>query len=468
MTNEEIKRIKVIQVKCDNSFAFFVRYMFKEIHKIKFTVKPFHNQLFEVAERIFSGELTRVIINIPPRYSKTEIFVKMFIAYGIYKNSRSKFMHLSYSDQLALDNAAAAKEYIESEAFQVLCPISLKKDTKAKGCYHTEDGGVVYSTSSKGPVTGFGAGVMDSEEFAGALIWDDPHKPEDAKSDIMRSAVNDRYSNTIRSRTNDPKTPIVVIMQRLHEEDLSGYLLNGGSKEDWYHVKIPVYDINGEPIFPEKHDKTELQSMASDAYTFAGQYMQEPAPLEGGKIKREWFEIVSPLEVPDNIIKDMYIDGAFTDKTTNDPTGIDVIGFDKKTDTIYVFNAIDELMELPELLDLIPEFAEANDMDRKSTIRIEPKASGQAIRPMLRRNTTLNATEIQGKQVAAGKIGRVDACSPSMRSGKVKLVKGSWNISYIHQLTVFPNGKHDEHVDNLCYAICDHFNIYKKKRKSSY
>jgi len=465
MTIEEVKRIKVIKVKCDNSFAFFVRYMFKEIHKIKFTVKPFHKELFDVAERIFSGELTRIIINIPPRYSKTEIFVKMFIAYGIYKNSRSKFMHLSYSDQLALDNAAAAKEYIESEAFQILCPISLKKDTKAKGCYHTEDGGVVYSTSSKGPVTGFGAGVMDSEEFAGALIWDDPHKPEDAKSDIMRSAVNDRYSNTIRSRTNDPKTPIVVIMQRLHEEDLSGYLLNGGSKEDWYHVKIPVYDINNDPIFPEKHDKAELQSMSSDAYTFAGQYMQEPAPLDGGKIKREWFEIVDSYPEGTN---DMYIDGAYTKNTTNDPTGIMITRYDRKTDTMYILNTSDDYLEMPELIDEVKKQAQQYSIKRRSSVRIEPKASGLSLKQLLIRNTDLNAIAIKGKQVSDGKIGRADACSPTLQSGKVKIVRGNWNKRFLDQVTMFPNAKHDEQVDNLCYAVIDYFGVYRPKKTVRY
>jgi predicted phage terminase large subunit-like protein len=298
------------------------------------------------------------------------------------------------------------------------------------------------------------------KKFSGAIIVDDPLKPDDAKSETKRKAVNDRYNNTIQSRTNGKNTPIIYIMQRLHEDDPSGFLLGGGSEENWYHLKIPAI-VNNKALCEDKHSLEMLRKLEkADPYMFAGQYLQEPAPLEGGLIKREWFEIVSI--VPD-IVKDMYIDGAFTKDTANDPTGIDVIGYDKKTDTIYVFNALDEYMELPGVLDVVPKHAEQFNMDRRSTIRIEPKASGQALRPMLIKDTKLNATEIKGKQVQAGKIGRVEACSPTMRAGKIKLVKGSWNSTYLHQLSTFPNAKHDEHVDNLCYAICDYMGIYNHK-----
>lgn len=482
MMLEELKRLKVIRYKCENDLMFFTRYIFKENTNRKFKQYEHLRIISETLQKVARGEIKRLVINIPPRYGKTEISVKMFIAWGLALNPKSKFIHLSYSDDLALDNSQLTKEYVESEAFKNIWGLELKKDSKSKKKWYTQQGGGVYATASGGAVTGFGAGnkeddeiddfiktINDLNEFNGAIIVDDPIKPDDARSDTKRNAINERYNNTIRSRVNSRNTPIIYIMQRVHEDDPSGFLLDGGSGEKWHHLKLSAIKKDGSALCPDIHTIGELREMEkADPYMFAGQYQQEPAPLDGGKIKREWFEIVDISDVPDNLVKDMYIDGAFTDRTENDPTGLDICGYNKQTDTLYVFNALDEYMELPELLDLIPKHAEQFDLNRRSTIRIEPKASGQALRPMLRKLTVLNATEIKGKQVSEGKTGRVEACSPTMRAGKVKLVKGAWNNQYLTQLAIFPNGKHDEHVDNLCYAICDNFDIYRKKRRVSY
>jgi hypothetical protein len=171
------------------------------------------------------------------------------------KNAQSKFIHLSYSDDLALDNSSQTKEYIQSESFQSLWSMDLKRDAQGKKKWFNELGGGVYATASGGAITGFGAGVAESTQFAGAIIIDDPLKPDDANSDAKRNAVNERYNSTIRSRVNDRETPIIVIMQRLHEEDLSGFLLNGGSGEKWDHLCLPALDADNNPLCWSKLDK---------------------------------------------------------------------------------------------------------------------------------------------------------------------------------------------------------------------
>lgn len=175
--------------------------------------------------------------------------------------------------------------------------MNLKKDAQSKSKWFNEYGGGVYATSSGGAITGFGAGVSESTEFSGAIIIDDPLKPDDAFSEIKRKAINDRYNNTIRSRVNSRDTPIIVIMQRLHEDDMSGYLLDGGSGEEWHHLCLPALDENNNPLWSDKHTFTELENIRqSDRYTFAGQYMQKPAPDEGGEWKKNGLTLLTQIK----------------------------------------------------------------------------------------------------------------------------------------------------------------------------
>ena len=469
MTPFEIKRNKVIKVRAENDLMFFARYLFMSSHGRKFKQYEHLQKIVDVLHKVAKGEIKRLIINIPPRYGKTELAVKLFISWGLALNPQSKFLHLSYSDDLALDNSSAAKEYVQSEAFQNIWNIELKGDSKSKKKWYTKQGGGLYATSSGGAVTGFGAGnpeqieenetieefveyLSDYSGFNGAIILDDPLKPEDSKSDLKRNSINDRYNNTIRSRTNDRNTPIIVIMQRLHENDLTGFLMNNGSGEDWTILKLSAIQEDDTALCPDKHNIDELRILEQAApYMFAGQMQQNPAPLEGGKIKKEWFEIVSKNEFPQNAKIDIWIDGAYTKKTTNDPTGIDLFCFYKNV--LYWLFSFDKHLEMPELLEYIKTIPDNFNINSSSRVYIEPKASGKSLKQLLTKYTNLNAIEIKSKLVNEGKIAGVDATSPAMEAGKIKMIAGNWNEHVLNQLAVFPNGTHDEHVDNLYYAI---------------
>lgn len=442
---------KVLKVKCENDLLFFTRYIYKENTRRNFIVAPHFVEIANTLTDIVNGKIKRLIINIPPRYGKTELAVKCFIAWCLAKNPQSKFIHLSYSDSLALDNSSQTKEYIESDAFQSLWQMQLKKDAQSKSKWFNEFGGGVYATASGGAITGFGAGIADSKEFSGAIIIDDPLKPDDAFSEVKRKAVNERYNNTIRSRVNDRETPIIVIMQRLHEDDMSGFLLSGGSGEDWYHLCLPALNENNEPLWEEKHNFNELEQIRqANRYNFAGQYMQTPSPDEGGEWRRDWFTIVKKADVPKNIIWDLLIDGAYTKETKNDPTGLQIQG--KSGNDIYIYSSIDKYLEMPKLLKFIPEHIEASGLSISSVL-IEPKASGKSLKQLLKDSTRLNVAELDGEFVGMSKIEMARAVSPYIEGGRVFLVEGSWNENYLHQVSVFPNGKHDEHVDLTCYGI---------------
>jgi len=448
LTNEQ----KVLKIKCENDLLFFTRYIYKENHRRNFIVAPHLVLIANALQKVANGTTKRLIINIPPRYGKTELAVKCFIAWSLAKNPQSKFIHLSYSDDLALDNSSQTKEYIESDAFQSLWDLTLKSDSKGKKKWFNNEGGGVYATSSGGAITGFGAGVAESKDFAGAIIIDDPLKPDDANRDLARNTVNERYNSTIRSRVNDRETPIILIMQRLHEDDMSGFLLNGGSGEDWTHLCLPALNENNEPLWEEKHTFEELEQIRqANRYNFAGQYMQEPAPEEGGEWRKEWFTIVDKSEVPLQSLKwELIIDGAYTKNTANDPSGFQIGA--KWENNYVILSSVDKYLEMPELIKFIPNHIEASGVNVSMTL-VEPKASGKSIVQIIRQETKINVTEIKSKFVNSSKIENARACSSYIEGGRVILIKGAWNEAYLQQVGTFPNAKHDEHIDLTCYGI---------------
>ena len=269
----------------------FSRFFFQHLNNgKKFVIGKHHRLICDKLNLVLQGKIRRLLINIAPRYSKTQIAVKGFISNGLAINPASKFIHLSYSSNLALDNSIAIKNTVESEEFQRLFPmrIGMNRDTSSQ--WDTDAGGGVYATSSLGQVTGFGAGAVENEGetnpiFSGAIVIDDPIKPADALNENSREAVNRHFETTIRNRVNSRFTPIVVIMQRLHEQDLCGYLMSI-EPDEWEVLSIPCLEIDDEgnetALWEFKHTVEELHKIeAANQFVFETQYMQNPKPLEG-------------------------------------------------------------------------------------------------------------------------------------------------------------------------------------------
>jgi hypothetical protein len=161
----------------------------------------------------------------------------MWIAWCLGKAADSEFIHASYSSLLAANNSAGVLRIVESAEYQAIFP-GTRLGSTARSHWKTTAGGVMYSTGAGGTLTGFGAG-KERETFAGAIVIDDPHKADEARSDVMRQSVIDWYQHTLQSRVNSRQTPIILIMQRLHENDLAGWLLDGGTGEEWEHLRLP-------------------------------------------------------------------------------------------------------------------------------------------------------------------------------------------------------------------------------------
>ncbi len=267
----------------------FTRYFFKEKEKKKFIVGAHHRAVCDALDKVLRGEISKLIINIAPRYGKTEIAVKNFIAMGLALNPASKFIHLSYSSDLAADNSMAIKDIVNLDAYKDLFPVRIKQGCNTQAQWDTEQGGGVYAVSTLGQITGFGAGEVEEPgkpyRFAGAIVIDDPIKPEDALSDVVRERVNRRFETTIRNRVNSRNTPIIIIMQRLHEHDLCGYLQEV-EPDKWTVVSLPCITTdeegNAAPLWEFKHTMEELEAIRSaNSFVFETQYMQNPTPLEG-------------------------------------------------------------------------------------------------------------------------------------------------------------------------------------------
>lgn len=450
---EEVKRRKVKQW-CERSLLNFTSYMFYEVYGRKFDIQPFHRVIADKLDKVARLEIKRLIINIPPGGGKTELAVKMFKSYILALRPNAKSIHVSYSDKLALDNATKTREYVKHPAYQSLWPMNIKQDQDSKAKWYTDKFGGMYSTAAGGAVTGFGV------ENGGCMIIDDPLKADDASSEVKRDAVNNRWLGTLKSRLRDPDdTSAIVIMQRLHEDDLSGFLMAGNGGEEWEELVIPVYDEQGKSIWEQKFPIEDMKAFErADPYTFAGQYMQRPAPLEGGIWKRDWFEIMEPSAVPNDITWECFVDGAYTKNTANDPSGITIAGKSQSTGLLYIKSSIDKWMEFPQLIE---ELKRQQSMYNISLTLVEPKATGQSIVQVLHENG-IPAMEIKSKFGKVSKEERALTSSSYIEGGLVKLIKGNWNEHYLHQVTTFPNAKHDEHVDTTSYAIERHLLIERR------
>lgn len=304
MDAEYIKELKVAKVKCMTDTLFFTRYFFKKRFNRKFVVGDHHIQIAKELDLVIKGETKRLIINIAPRYGKTELAVKNFIARGLAINPSSRFIHLSYSDDLALDNSDEIRELVKSEDYRQLFPdVVVKPNSDSKKKWYTTAGGGVYATSAAGQVTGFGAGKVDDEDsdidsfmtgsngqlFGGALVIDDPIKPEDAESDVIRERINERYESTLKNRVNSRNTPIIIIMQRLHEMDLCGFLIDSEGNK-WKVLSLPcIIDEDKDTeraLWEFKHTLEELKDLKAQAAkikssSFDRQYQQNPKPKKG-------------------------------------------------------------------------------------------------------------------------------------------------------------------------------------------
>lgn len=427
----------------------FARLMFLQTRGYKWLHSPHHQLICDHLERVFHGDTKRLIINIPPRYSKTELAVVNFIAWAMGRNPDCEFIHASYSATLAAKNSGQVRDLVQHEAYRTIFPQVVLSE-EAKSHWKTTQGGVMYAAGAGGTITGFGAGKHRAG-FGGAIIIDDPHKADEARSETMRQNVIDWFQNTIESRTNTPDTPIIVIMQRLHENDLTGWLLDGGNGETWTHLCMPVISADNQPLWEAKHDLIKLQQMERAApYMFAGQYMQRPAPLEGGTFKPDRLQTINALPVG-NI---RWIRAWDLASTSGDGDYTAGAKLGQLPDGRYIIaHMVRGQFGADERDEILRNTAQADQRQTKISIPQDPGQAGKS--QVLYLTRQLAGFSVSATPETGNKITRAEPFAAQVNVGNVLILDdGTWDTkALIAEMRLFPNGKHDDQIDALSRAF---------------
>ena len=439
-----------------SSQEIFTPFALEQLEGRKYRMAPHQKIICETLDKVIDGSIKRLIINIPPGYSKTAIAVWSFVARGFAINPSSKFVHISYSDPLVNDNSSSIRKIIESHDYQTLFPyMSFQSDSTAKGLWKTAAGGGLRASAAGGGITGFRAGIIGSKIFSGAMIIDDPLKPDDASSDPVRTFINGRWRTTFRSRLAHPDIPVIVIMQRLHIDDFTAYLLTS-SGEEWHHLVLPAYISGCDPfvaegqsipvpyqlpdgsLWPEKHSDSQALALMDD-----GQYSQRPTKPGG-----EFFSLESllidnaPVPTPTRCDQ-VYavIDTALKDGLEHDGTAVTYFARNKFAGTPLVALDYEVLQISGDLLEVwLPTVNQRlEELARQTSARqgnigiwVEDKASGIVLIQQAQRKG-LNVYPIDSKLTSLGKDGRALSVSGYTHRGMIKLSEYLYNKVMVYR-----------------------------------
>jgi predicted phage terminase large subunit-like protein len=452
--------------ECRKSFYYFVKTFWAVIipevpvfnWHIEYICKELQDLSYYIVNRL--PKPYDIIINIPPGSTKSTIVTIMWHPWLWTQDPRLRVISNSYSGDLSLEHASKSKDIITSDLYRTLFPeIIIRHDKSGKGSYENVKGGARYSTSTGGTITG---------KHAHIILNDDPVNPKQAESDSLRLQANE-HTKTLSSRKVDKKnTPMVTIMQRLHDDDVTGYLLK--KKGDKIrHICLPaeVSDRVNPPELKERYIDGLLDPVRIDrevvaeakidlgSRQYAGQYEQAPSVDGGNIIKAEWFGHISLsqfLAIRGRAAIHFFLDTAYDEKkqkSDNDPSGI--LAACLLQNYLFIFHAQKVWKEFPELMRFIPDYVKAHGYDGRSSIRIEPKANGISVIQAVRKYTKLNVTRTPAP--TDSKEVRLHAVSPKIECGRVILVEGDWNEEFVDEVSQFPAKTHDEYVDILVYAI---------------
>ena len=461
------------RIDCEDSHLAFVARHFPAIEGAPFNVGRHHAALCRTLDKVITGEITRLVVNIPPGFGKTLLATKMLAARGFAINPTARILHTSYSEQLVTKNGSQIRDIVQSAPYQSLWQRSMRGDENAKSMWATAEGGEFFGNSIFGQITGFRAGRL-GDGFTGAMIIDDPIKPDDAKSATKRKHVTDTYWNTLRSRVMHPGVPIVVIMQRLHVEDLSGWLLNGGSGEKWHHLSLPAlieaeppenpythaipidHGLSAGPLWDAVLDHKALEVLQTSSAVWQAQYQQRPTVAEGVLFKAEW--IRHWRDYTGNIIwRGIFVDSAQKTAETNDYTVFQCWGAcaDGKA---RMLDQVRGRFDAPTLQKVAEEFwgkHRALTTIASGPLRgmwVEDKVSGTGLIQMLARK----GIPVIGIPRIRDKITRAQDVLPSFAAGLVEVPDkrdAPWVQAYLDEILSFPDGAYDDQVDPTLDAV---------------
>ena len=443
---EELKGKKLAQEK----FLAFVNQVWPT-----FISGRHHARMAEAFERVARGECKRLIINMPPRHTKSEFASYLLPAWFLGKFPHKKVIQASHTAELAVGFGRKVRNLVDTEVYRKLFPdLNLASDSKAAGRWNTSKGGDYFAIGIGGAVTGKGADV---------LIIDDPHSEQEAALAEINPDIYDKtyewYTSGPRQRLQ-PGGAIVIVMTRWSKRDLTGQVLKSAAQrggDEWEVIEFPAILPSGNPLWPEFWSMKELQALKEELPNskWQAQYQQAPTSDTSAIIKREWWQVWDSDVPPKCEFLLQSWDTAFEKTQRADYSALTTWGVFYKPDdngveqaNIILLNAFRDRMEFPALKRTAVE--EWKEWEPDSVI-IEKKASGA---PLIYEMRAMGIP-VQEFTPSRGndKISRLNAVSDLFASGRVWAPATHWAEEVIEEVASFPGGEHDDYVDSTSLAL---------------
>jgi predicted phage terminase large subunit-like protein len=404
-----------------------------------------HKRMAAAFERVARGECKRLIINMPPRHTKSEFASYLLPAWFLGNFPNKKVIQTSHTAELAVGFGRKVRNLVDSDAFSEVFPgVSLQADSKAAGRWNTNRGGDYFAIGVGGAVTGKGADI---------LIIDDPHSEQEAALAATNPEIYDKvyewYTSGPRQRLQ-PGGAIVIVMTRWAQRDLTGQVLKSSMQrggEEWEVIEFPAILPSGNPLWPGFWSKTELDAK------WQAQYQQNPVGNESAIVKRDWWKWWEEEDPPDCEFILQSWDTAFeannrADYSAGTTWGIFSNPKDGNRPNIILLNTYKKRVEFPDLKrDVLEEY----NRYEPDTLIVEKKASGAPLIYDLR----AMGLPVQEYTPSRGqdKIARLNSVSDIIASGKVWVPKTRWAEELVDEIAAFPAGEHDDLVDATTLAL---------------
>ena len=409
-----------------------------------------HHRIFaEKLEKVARGELKRLIVNMPPRHTKSEFASYLFPAWVMGQRPETKIIQATHTAELAVGFGRKVKNLIDSEIYRDVFPeLALAKDAKASGRWSTDKGGEYYAVGVGGALAGRGANLC---------IIDDPVSEQDALSPTALDNIYEWYTSGPRQRLQ-PGGAIIIVMTRWSIRDLTAKVLQKqaeGGADKWEVVEFPaIFPDTDKVLWPEFWSREELDGVRASipVAKWNAQYLQNPTAEEGAIVKRDWWNVWDSDEPPTCSYIIQSYDTAFTKSERSDYSAITTWGVFHPDDgdeaAIILLDAEKGRWEFPELKDAALRLYGEYEPD---LVLIEQKASGTPLTQDLRKMGIPVSGFTPGR--GADKFSRMNACAPVFESGMVYAPEARWAEEVIEECAAFPNGEHDDLADSMSQAI---------------
>jgi len=435
-------REKKNKTEINNDFLKFVKTVWPD-----FIQGDHHKKIADQFNRLARGDINRLIINMPPRHTKSEFASFLLPAWMIGKNPKLKIIQTTHTAELAVRFGRKAKTLIDSEDYQKIFQTRLREDSQAAGRWETEQGGEYFAAGVGGAITGRGADL---------LIIDDPHSEQDAMNPEALERAYEWYTSGPRQRLQ-PGGKIVVVMTRWSVKDLTAQLIKSSAEakaDQWELIEFPAILPTNQAVWPEYWKLSELESVKASlsVQKWNAQWMQNPTAEEGSIIKREWWRVWDKPYIPplDHVIQSY--DTAFLKKETADYSAITTWGVFRLNEdsepNLILLDAYKERLEFPELK---RKALEQYSYWNPETVIIEAKASGLPLTYELRKMgiPVVNFTPSKGND----KHARVNAVAPLFESGQIWAPDQKFAEEVVEECAAFPYGDNDDLVDSMTQAV---------------